>query len=102
MIRIFVGNLPFDLSDPILLSYFEPFGVVVSAVHVIDRATQRYRGFGFVEMADEQAGRRAIRDLNGTVFMGSENRGRAVNVSEAAPREERDRGPAKAHWQDRD
>lgn len=84
--RIFVGNLSFNTSDNELRNAFSPYGEVDSAQVVTDRETMRSRGFGFVDMPDNDAAQQAIASLNG-----SDLQGRALNVSEAKPRE--DRGP---------
>ncbi len=81
--RIFVGNLSFDTSDSDLRDAFSPYGEVVSANVIMDRETQRSRGFGFVDMADDDA-RKAISALNE-----SDLHGRALNVNEAKARTER-------------
>jgi RNA recognition motif-containing protein len=84
--RIFVGNLSFNTSDNELRDAFAPYGEVTSAQVVTDRETNRSRGFGFVDMPDDSAAQEAIRSVNGV-----ELQGRALNVNEAKPRE--DRGP---------
>lgn len=84
--RIFVGNLSFNTSDNELRDAFAPYGEVTSAQVVTDRETNRSRGFGFVDMPDDSAAQEAIRGVNGM-----ELQGRALNVNEAKPRE--DRGP---------
>ncbi len=81
--RIFVGNLSFNTSDNDLRDAFAPYGQVASAQVITDRETQRSRGFGFVEMGDDDA-RKAIVGLNE-----SDLQGRALNVNEAKPREDR-------------
>ncbi len=81
--RIFVGNLSFNTSDNDLRDAFAPYGQVASAQVITDRETQRSRGFGFVEM-DEDDARKAISGLNE-----SDLQGRALNVNEAKPREDR-------------
>ena len=81
--RIFVGNLSFNTSDNDLRDAFAPYGQVASAQVIMDRETQRSRGFGFVEMGDDDA-RKAISGLNE-----SDLQGRALNVNEAKPREDR-------------
>ena len=83
-IRIFVGNLSFNTSDDELRDAFAPFGEVVSAQVITDRETSRSRGFGFVEMPDNDAAQQAIRSLNG-----SDLQGRTLNVNEARAREDR-------------
>ncbi len=81
--RIFVGNLSFNTSDNDLRDAFAPYGQVASAQVITDRETQRSRGFGFVEMGDDDA-RKAISGLHE-----SDLQGRALNVNEAKPREDR-------------
>lgn len=81
--KIFVGNLSFNTSDNDLRDAFAPYGDVASAQVITDRDTMRSRGFGFVEMGDSEA-EQAIRAMNGT-----ELHGRALNVNEARPREDR-------------
>ena len=88
--RIFVGNLSFNASDNDLRDAFAAYGEVVSAKVVMDRETQRSRGFGFVDMADDDA-RKAISGLHE-----SDLQGRALNVNEAKAREER--GPRGNSW----
>jgi RNA recognition motif-containing protein len=79
--KLFVGNLPWSVTDQDLEEMFAPFGAVGSAKVITDRDTGRSRGFGFVEMSDDSA-RNAIADLNE-----SEISGRKLTVNEA-----RDRG----------
>lgn len=84
--NIYVGNLSFDATDGDLRSAFEAHGQVSSAKIIMDRETGRSRGFGFVEMSDDEEARKAIAAVNET-----EIAGRSVSVNEARPRE--DRGP---------
>ncbi|KXK56081.1 MAG: RNA-binding protein [Chlorobi bacterium] len=84
--NIYVGNLAFAVTDQELREAFEPYGTVVSASIVMDRETGRSRGFGFVEMEQNEDGQRAIQEMNG-----KEWRGRSLTVNEARPREERPR-----------
>ncbi len=79
--NIFVGNLPFSTQDADLRSLFEAYGEVSSAKVIQDRETQRSRGFGFVEMTNDEEARRAIAELDQT-----EQDGRQINVNEARPR----------------
>jgi hypothetical protein len=65
MKKIFVGNFSFSLSEDELRSLFTPFGAVDSATVVTDRATGRSRGFGFVEMPNNEEAEKAIAGLNG-------------------------------------
>jgi cold-inducible RNA-binding protein len=76
-----VGNLPFSYDSSSLESLFSQYGAVQSAAVISDRDTGRSRGFGFVEMADED-GRKAIDELNG-----KDIDGRALTVNEARPRQ---------------
>ncbi|MDE1192056.1 MAG: RNA-binding protein [Arachidicoccus sp.] len=84
--NIFVSNLSFDILDEDLRGFFEEFGTVDSSKIVFDRETRRSRGFGFVEMPNEDEARKAIKALDG----GSVE-GRPLKVNEAKPREERPR-----------
>lgn len=84
--NIYVGNLAYEVNDEDLNETFGGFGEVTSARVIRDRFTDRSRGFGFVEMANDTEAQSAIDELNG-----KEIKGRAVNVNQARPRE--DRGP---------
>ncbi|MCP4678408.1 MAG: RNA-binding protein [Deltaproteobacteria bacterium] len=84
--KIYVGNMPFSMDDGQLRTLFEEFGNVDSLNIITDRETGRPRGFGFVEMADEDA-RKAIGELHER-----EVDGRRLNVNEARPRENRGGG----------
>ncbi|MCC6284913.1 MAG: RNA-binding protein [Phycisphaerales bacterium] len=79
--RIYVGNLPFSVSDDELNQLFSQYGAVVSARVITDRETGRSRGFGFVEMGDAE-GNAAITALNG-----QEMGGRGLVVNEARERQ---------------
>ncbi len=83
-IRLFVGNLNFKTSSEDLQELFSQVGEVQSASVVTDRETGRSRGFGFVEMASQEDGQRAIEQFNG-----KEYNGRNLTVNEARPREDR-------------
>ena len=85
--NIYVANLPYSTGDDDLRSQFEAFGSVDSATVIKDRDTGRSRGFGFVEMSNDDEARAAIENLNGT-DMG----GRPLTVNEARPRGERSGG----------
>jgi RNA recognition motif-containing protein len=80
--NIFVSNLSFHTESDNLRDLFTPFGEVTSAKVIMDRETNRSRGFGFVEMADTTAGNEAISKLNGQVV-----EGRAMSVNVARPKE---------------
>ena len=83
MKNIFVGNLSFNTSEDELRRMFEPFGQVDRVSIMTDRDTGRSRGFGFVEMASNEDGEKAITALNG-----SQVGGRTLNVNEARPKTE--------------
>jgi RNA recognition motif-containing protein len=85
--NIYVGNLVWDATADDLLALFQSFGAVARAQVITDRETGRSRGFGFVEMDNDQEAQTAIDNLNGTPF-----RGRPLTVNEARPREERGGG----------
>ena len=82
--NIYVGNLPFSMTEDELEGAFAAHGEVQSARIITDRYTGQSRGFGFVEMADNNAAESAIQALNGQEFMG-----RPLTVNEARPREDR-------------
>lgn len=83
-VRLYVGNLPFSVSEQDLEEMFGQIGVVESANVVTDRDTGRSRGFAFVEMDSREAADAAIAALNGR-----EIDGRQLTVNEARPRESR-------------
>ena len=85
--NIYVGNLSFDATEADLETAFSEFGDVKSVNVIKDRDTGRPRGFAFVEMRDEEAGRKAIEGLNEQPIAG-----RPVTVNEARPRENRGGG----------
>jgi RNA recognition motif-containing protein len=85
--NIFVGNLSFSTNEDELRQLFEPFGQVDRVSIMTDRDTGRSRGFGFVEMASNEDGEKAITALNG-----SQVGGRTLNVNEARPKTERGAG----------
>ena len=85
--NIFVGNLSFNTSEEELRQMFEPFGQVDRVSIMTDRETGRSRGFGFVEMTNNEDGDKAIAALNG-----SQLGGRTLNVNEARPKAERASG----------
>lgn len=85
--KLYVGNLPYGIKDADLDSLFAEFGSVESAQIIIDRETNRSKGFGFVEMASDAEAQAAIDALNGRDF-----NGRNLTVNEAKPREPRPGG----------
>src|SRR5262245_28979495 len=83
-VRLYVGNLPFSISEAEVEGMFREIGVVESTNLVTDRDTGRSRGFAFVEMESRESAETAIATLNGR-----EIDGRALTVNEARPRENR-------------
>ncbi len=81
--RLYVGNLSYQTTSEDLQNLFEQYGPVRSASVLSDRETGRSRGFGFVEMDDDEAAEAAIESLDG-----QENQGRRLTVNEAKPRTE--------------
>ena len=84
--NIYVGNLPYSVDEHQLRSWFEEYGAVERATVITDRFTGRSRGFGFVEMPNEEEARRAIEALNGSEF-----EGRTLVVNPARQRTEHSR-----------
>ena len=82
--NIYVGNLPFNMTEAEFRETFEAYGEVTSANLIMDRETGRPRGFGFVEMSNDTEAQEAINALNGTDIGGRE-----LRVNEAKPREKR-------------
>jgi RNA recognition motif-containing protein len=91
--NIYVGNLSFDATETDIENAFGEYGDVKSVSIVKDRDTGRSRGFGFVEMHDQQAGQQAIEGLNLKQIAG-----RAITVNEARPREARSGGGGGRRW----
>src|SRR3954453_14635074 len=82
--NIYVSNLSFNVQDEDLREFFAPYGEVTSAKIIMDKMTNQSRGFGFVEMSDEAASKKAIAELDGATV---ENR--TIKVMEAKPKEDR-------------
>jgi RNA recognition motif-containing protein len=82
--NIYVSNLGFNVQDEDLRSVFAPYGEVTSAKVIMDKMTNQSRGFGFVEMKDDEASKKAIQELDGTSI---DNR--SIKVVEARPKEDR-------------
>lgn len=85
--NIYVGNLSYSTSEPEIEQMFAEFGPIDSVKIVTDRQTGRSKGFGFVEMTNEEDADKAIAELNG-----KDIGGRALTVNEARPRENRGGG----------
>ena len=84
--NIYISNLSFKVEDGDLKQLFEEYGEVSSAKVITDRYTGRSRGFGFVEMPDNEAAQKAIDELNQ-----AEYDGKVITVNEARPREDKPR-----------
>lgn len=82
--NIYVGNLPYDTTGDHLVDLFQPYGTVTSGQVITDKFSGRSRGFGFVEMANDDEANAAIEALNNYSM-----EGRPLTVNEARPREER-------------
>lgn len=82
--NIYVSNLSFNVQDEDLKELFTPYGEVTSAKIIMDKMTNQSRGFGFIEMSDEAASKKAIAELDGKSI---ENRN--IKVMEAKPKEDR-------------
>lgn len=91
--KLYVGNLSYNVTSSSLEEMFGKFGEVRSAQVVQDRDTGRSKGFGFVEMTNDNAALEAIQSLNE-----KEHDGRALTVNEARPREERSGGYARGGY----
>ncbi len=81
---MYVSNLSFDVQDEDLRGFFTPYGEVASARIISDKVTGQSRGFGFVEMRDETAAKKAMAELNDSTVDG-----RNIKVVEARPKEDR-------------
>ncbi|HEV3251461.1 MAG TPA: RNA-binding protein [Puia sp.] len=82
--NIYVSNLSFNVRDEDLQEYFAEYGEVSSAKVIMDKFTNKSRGFAFVEMPSDEAANKAIQELDGATVDG-----RTIGVSVAKPREER-------------
>jgi RNA recognition motif-containing protein len=85
--KLYVGNLPYSMTDSDLQNLFAQYGTVQSAQVIMDRDTGRSKGFGFVEMGSSEEAQAAIQALND-----QEVNGRKLTVNEARPREDRGGG----------
>jgi RNA recognition motif-containing protein len=85
--KLFVGNLSFNTTEGEVLDLFKQAGNVVKCELIIDKFTNKSRGFAFVEMGSQEEANAAVAQFNGKEFGG-----RALTVNEARPREERPRG----------
>ncbi len=84
--KLFIGKLSFDTTEAALTAAFAEFGEVTSTAIIMDRQTNRSKGFGFVEMADDESAQKAIAGLDG-----KDLDGRSIVVNVAKPREDKPR-----------
>ena len=91
--NIYVSNLSYAVQDDDLRSYFAEYGEVTSAKVIMDKYTSRSKGFGFVEMSDDEAAKKAIAELDGATVDG-----RSIKVNVARPKEERAERPARPSY----
>lgn len=93
--NLYVSNLGYNFRDEDLNNLFAAYGAVSSAKVIMDKVTNKSKGFGFVEMSDTTAAQKAIKELNGAMADG-----RSISVSEARPREDRggSRGGFNKRW----
>ncbi len=82
---LYVGNIPYSMKEDDIKTVFEEFGAVVSVKIIFDRATRRSKGYGFVEMENDEQAEAAMKELDGKDF-----RGRNLRVSKANPRTEKE------------
>lgn len=86
--NLYISNLSYNISDEDLRLLFADYGEITSAKVIMDRETGRSRGFGFVELSDDELAKKAIEELNQASYDG-----KVINITEAKPREDRgDRG----------
>lgn len=86
--NLYISNLSYNISDEDLRLLFADYGEITSAKVILDRETGRSRGFGFVELSDDELAKKAIEELNQASYDG-----KVINITEARPREDRgDRG----------
>ena len=82
--NLYISNLSYNVTDADLNDLFADYGEILSARVITDRETGRSRGFGFVELMDDELGRKAIEELNQATYDE-----KVINVTEARPREDR-------------
>ena len=86
--NLYISNLSYNISDEDLRQLFADYGEITSAKVIMDRETGRSRGFGFVELSDDELAKKAIEELNQASYDG-----KVINITEARPRVDRgDRG----------
>jgi RNA recognition motif-containing protein len=89
--NIYVSNLSFSVQDEDLREFFAEYGEVTSAKVITDKFTGKSRGFGFVEMTDDEAAKKAIAELDQATV-----EGRSIRVNEAKPKEEKAGGGSRS------
>lgn len=94
--NIYVSNLSFNVQEEDLKEFFTPYGEVASAKIITDRETGRSRGFGFVEMPDEAAAKKAIAELDGATV---ENK--TISVVVARPKQDRSSRDGRGNFNNR-
>lgn len=82
--NLYISNLSYNISDEDLRQLFADYGEITSAKVIMDRETGRSRGFGFVELSDDELAKKAIEELNQASYDG-----KVINITEARPREDR-------------
>ncbi len=82
--NIYVGNMPFDVSEDDLREAFEQFGEITEVRLIMDKYSGKSKGFGFIEMPSKDEAEKAIEEMNGKEF-----KGRALSVNEAKPKTDR-------------
>ena len=82
--NLYISNLSYNISDEDLRQLFADYGEITSAKVIMDRETGRSRGFGFVELSDDELAKKAIEELNQASYDG-----KVINITEAGPREDR-------------
>ena len=91
--NIYVGNLPYNLSEEELQNVFAEYGAIDKVTIIMDRETGQSKGFGFIEMTNDEEAERAIEALNG-----AELKGRSMKVNQARPRPERSERPQRRRF----
>jgi RNA recognition motif-containing protein len=84
--KLYVGNLPFSVTEEALKKAFSEFGEIEEATIIVDKFSKRSKGFGFVTFSDDEAAKKALAEMNEKDF-----EGRPLKVSEAKPMSESDR-----------
>ena len=91
--KLYIGNLPYSVTETALREMFTPLGVVDSVSIITDRDTGQPKGFAFVEMTDDAAAKQAISQINGKTLDS-----RSITVAEARPQVQRSGGGGRGEW----